>query len=155
MGAPFDNLVSFINCHFDPTARQGCDACIHLNVWDFQVYNLLHKDHRLMFEGAVLVNCIALCWGPFASNDNNAKTVIKANIVEDMHDISNQLGVDYSYFADSAYPQSWYIVAILKCPQEGCSQLSSAACSMPSWLGSTYQLIICSWRSTSDVQHCK
>ncbi len=52
-------------------------------------------------------------------NDNDAKTVIKANIVEDMSDISIELGVDYLCFIDSAYPQSKYLAAILKCQQGG------------------------------------
>ena len=68
MGALFDNLISFVDGHFDPTARPGGDACVNKNVWDFQVYNQLHKDHGLMFQGAVLVNGFAMCWGPYGGN---------------------------------------------------------------------------------------
>jgi hypothetical protein len=122
-GAPFDNLVSFVDGHFDPTARPGGDACVSTNVWDFQVYNALHKDHGLMFQGLVLVNGFAMCWGPFGGNEADAKTIVQANIIEDLHSISGELGVTYSHFADSAYPQSRYMHAILKCPAGG--QLSA------------------------------
>ncbi len=63
MGAPFDNLISFVDGHFDPIARPTGDACVHCNLWDYQVYNPLHKDHGIMFQGAVLVYCTVL--GPF------------------------------------------------------------------------------------------
>ncbi len=61
MGAPFDNLISFVDGHFDPIARPTGDACVHRNLWDYQMYNPLHKDHGIMFQGAVLVNWITLC----------------------------------------------------------------------------------------------
>ncbi len=88
-----------------------------------QVYNELHKDHGLMFQGLVLVNGFAMCWGPFGGNEADAKTIVQANIIEDLHSISNELGTTYSHFADSAYPQSSYMHAILKCPAGG--QLSA------------------------------
>jgi len=36
MGAPFHNLISFIDGHFDSTARPGGDTCVNKNVWDYQ-----------------------------------------------------------------------------------------------------------------------
>ena len=125
MGAPYDNLVSFVDGHFDATARPGGDACVNRNVWDYQMYNPLHKDHGIMYQGLIHVNCIAMCFGPFAGNDHDAKTVHWANIITDMHEISQELGSVYSHFADSAYPQSRYMQVIQKAPQGG--QLSRAA----------------------------
>ena len=125
IGAPYDNLVSFVDRHFDRTARPMGDGCVNLNVKDFHVYNHLHKDHGLMFQGLVLVNGMAMCWGPFAGSANDANTVIQANIVSDMADISTQLGETFSHFADSAYPQSRYMQCIQKCPAGG--KLSQAA----------------------------
>ena len=125
MGAPFDNLVSFVDGHFDATARPGGDACVNLNLWDFQMYNPLHKDHGIMYQGVILVNGIAMCFGPYAGNDHDAKTVHWANLIVDMHDISEELGTTFSHFADSAYPQSRYMQVIQKAPNGG--QLSRSA----------------------------
>jgi hypothetical protein len=125
MGAPYDNLVSFVDGHFDPTARPGGDACVWQNVWDYQVYNPLHKDHGLMYQGVVLVNGIALCFGPYAGNDNDAKTVVQANLIQVMHEIAGEMGMVFSHFADSAYPQGRYMQVIQKCPLGG--QLSQSA----------------------------
>jgi hypothetical protein len=116
MGAPYDNLVSFVDGHFDPTARPGGDACVRRNLWDYQMYNPLHKDHGVMFQGLILVNGIAMCFGPYAGNDNDAKhtkTVVWAGLIETMHTISQQLGRTFSHFADSAYPQSRYMQVIV------------------------------------------
>lgn len=119
MGAPFDNLISFVDGHFDPTARPGGDACWNLNVKDYQVWNHLHKDHGLMYQGLCLVNGWCMCWGPFRGPENDAKTVIVAGIIEDLHAICQELGVTFSHFADSAYTRSRYMQAILKNPVGG------------------------------------
>ncbi len=125
MGAPYHNLISFVDGHFDPTARPTGDACAGVNLWDYQMYNPLHKDHGIMYQGLVLVNGIAMCWGPFAGNDNDAKTVMMASIIEDLKHICDEMGVTFSHFADSAYPQGRYMQAIQKCPAGG--QLSQQA----------------------------
>ncbi len=93
MGAPYDNLDSFVDGHCNPTARPGGDACVWRNVWDYQVYNPLHKDHGIMYQGVVLVNCIALCFRPYACNDNDAKTVVQANLIQVMHEIAGEMGM--------------------------------------------------------------
>ena len=72
-----------------------------------------------MYQGLILVNGIAMCFGPFAGNDHDAKTVHWANIITDMHDISQELGSVYSHFADSTYPQSRYMQVIQKALQGG------------------------------------
>jgi len=72
-----------------------------------------------MFQGLVLVNGWAMVWGPFRGNANDAKSVIKADIIEDLKKICDEIGVTYSHFADSAYPVSRYMQAILKNPAGG------------------------------------
>jgi len=119
MGAPYDNLISFVDSHFDPSVRPGGDGCARLNLKDYQCYNILHKGHWLMFQGLVLVNGWAMVWGPFRGNANDAKSVIKADIIEDLKKICDEIGVTYSHFADSAYPVSRYMQAILKNPAGG------------------------------------
>ena len=119
MGAPFDNLVSFVDGHFDPTCRPGGDGCRHLMPKDYHMYNPLHKDHGIMFQGAVMVNGLSLCWGPFGGNDNDAKTVEWAGVTEQMRAISNELGEDFSNFSDSAYTQNRFMQCIQKCPAGG------------------------------------
>ena len=115
MGAPFDNLVAFVDGHFDPMARPGGDGNVRYGPKDYHMFNHLHKDHGIMFQGAVMVNGLALGWGPYGGNENDARTVDKAGITEMMRAISMELGVDYSNFADSAYTQNRYMQCIQKC----------------------------------------
>ncbi len=77
-----NNLMLFVDGHFDPTERPGGNGCIFPNLWDFQMYNPLHKGHWIMYQGVILVNCVALCFSPYAGNDNNAKTLIWAGIIQ-------------------------------------------------------------------------
>ena len=119
MGAPFHNLIAFVDGHFDHTARPGGDGCVRRNLKDYQVYNHLHHDHGLMFQGLVLVNGWCMCWGPWRGAMHDAKTVVKAEIIQDLHAICQELGEEYSHFADSAYPRSRYMQTILKQPPGG------------------------------------
>ena len=106
MGEQFDNHISFVDSHFDPSARPGGDGCVGVNLHDYQTYSILHKGHGLMFQGLVFVNGWGMVWGPFRGSEHDVKTCIKADIITDLRAICDQLGVLYSHFADSAYPVS-------------------------------------------------
>ncbi len=119
MGCPYHNLIGFFDGHFDPTARPGGDACRGLNLHDFQTYSFLHGDHGLMYQGCVLGNGMAMCWGPYLGKDHDAKTYVWTGAAEDLHAISEELGTVYSFFADSAYPRGRYMQVIIKSPAGG------------------------------------
>jgi hypothetical protein len=43
LGAPFDNLIGFVDGKLVPTARTGGNGCVFLNLHDFQTYSGLHR----------------------------------------------------------------------------------------------------------------
>ncbi len=77
MGAPFDNLVSFVDCHLTPQQEQAVMLAFTTMSGIPKSTISCTKTTGSCFKGALLVNSIA----QFASNYNDAKTVIKANIV--------------------------------------------------------------------------
>ncbi len=82
-----------------------------------------------MYQGLVFVNRIAPCFGQYAGNDNDAKTVMWGGIVQllhNHHDVAIEAGMNFSRSTDSVYPAGRYMQVIQKCQQGG--QLSQTAC---------------------------
>jgi len=57
----------------------------------------------------VLPNGIALCWGPWRGSTHDATMLLESGLLEDLSQASEDLGLRYSAFADSAYPRSAFV----------------------------------------------
>jgi hypothetical protein len=81
---------------------------------DYQLYSWLNDAHGYMYQACVFPNGMTMCWGPFLGKDHDAKTLYWTNVMTDIANIAVELGRIYSFFADSAYPRSRHMQAILK-----------------------------------------
>jgi len=118
-GCPFDNLVFFIDGHFQPTCRPGGEACVNLNLEDFQTFAGKERLHGLKYQAAVLPNGMALVWGPWRGVFHDATMFARSGILGDMEEIAVDQGQDFCGFGDSAYPLHRFLHRILKGPATG------------------------------------
>ena len=44
LGCPHDNIVMFVDGHFQPTCRPGGDGCVNLNLFDYQTFLCKERD---------------------------------------------------------------------------------------------------------------
>jgi hypothetical protein len=51
LGAPFENLIYFVDGKLVPTTRPGGNDCVFLNLHDFQTYSGLHRRHGYSYQG--------------------------------------------------------------------------------------------------------
>ena len=117
LGAPFDNLIGFVDGKLVPTARPGGNGCVFLNLHDFQTYSGLHRRHGYSFQGLVLPNGIALAWGPYVGSEADSNKLRKSRLLDDMREICSDLGQTYMFFGDSAYASHQYFEHVIRNPQ--------------------------------------
>ena len=118
-GCPFENIVMFVDGHFQPTCRPGGLGCINLNLEDFQTFAGKERLHGLKYQAAVMPNGLALVWGPWRGVFHDATMFARSGILEDLEQIAEELGEDFSCFGDSAYPLNRFVQRILKGPATG------------------------------------
>ena len=117
MGAPFDNVVGFVDGKLVATARPGGNGCVFLNLHDFQTYSGLHRRHGYSYQGLVFPNGIAMAWGPFVGSEADSNKLRKSRLLDDMREICNDLGHTYLFFGDSAYASHQYFEHVIRNPQ--------------------------------------
>jgi hypothetical protein len=117
MGAPFDNLIGFLDGKLVPTARPGGNGCVFLNLHDFQTYSGLHRRHGYSYQGLVLPNGVALAWGPYVGSEADSQKLRKSRLLDNMRDICDDLGETYMFFGDSAYASHKYFEHVIRNPQ--------------------------------------
>ena len=118
-GCPFKNLVAFFDGHFQPTTRPGGQGCVNMNLEDFQTFAGKERMHGLKYQSAVLPNGLALVWGPWRGVFHDSTMFSRSGVLQDLEDISRELGQDFIAFGDSAYPLNRYMQRILKGPATG------------------------------------
>eukprot|EP00960_Hanusia_phi_P064676 765869-Hanusia_phi.AAC.1 len=114
MGCPHDNIVMFLDGHFDPTCRPGGEGCVNMNLNDYETFAGKERLHGLKYQGAILPNGMALCWGPWLGTVHDATMLMQSGLLEQLSAASDQLGRQYCAFSDSAYPASCFIEKIQK-----------------------------------------
>ena len=117
LGAPFENLIGFVDGKLVPTARPGGNGCVFLNLHDFQTYSGLHRRHGYSYQGLVLPNGIALAWGPYVGSEADSNKLRKSRLLDDMSEICADLGETYMLFGDSAYASHRYFEHVIRNPQ--------------------------------------
>jgi hypothetical protein len=117
LGAPFDNLIGFVDGKFVPTARPGGNGCVFLNLHDFQTYSVLHRRHGYSYQDLVLPNGIALVWGPYVGSEADSQKLRKSRLLDDMREICDDLGETYMFFGDIAYANLKYFEHVIRNPQ--------------------------------------
>ena len=118
-GCPFDNLVMFVDGHFQPTCRPGGEGCVNLNMEDYQTYAGKERLHGLKYQATVLPNGCALVWGPWRGVFHDATMFSRSGLLQDLEEIAIEEGQEFAGFGDSAYPLNSFFQHILKGPATG------------------------------------
>ena len=123
-GCVHDNLVCFFDGHFQGTCRPGGDANRSLTLWDFQTFSGKEHMHGLKFQAGVMPNGIAVCWGPWRGTQHDATMFAKTGVLEQLEEVSGELGEDFAGFGDSAYSLNRFMARILKpLPEQSLTRL--------------------------------
>jgi hypothetical protein len=66
-GGLFENIVCFIDCHFQPVSRSGRHSTVHGGIRQLLLWNSYYKSHGLKYltYGILIVDC------PFNSKEHN------------------------------------------------------------------------------------
>lgn len=118
-GCPFDNLVGMFDGHLVATCRPGGDACVGLNMWDFQTFAGKERLHGLKYQACVLPNGLCVVWGPWRGTAADAAMFYETGALDALAQAQEELGETYCGFGDSAYPIHRHMQRILKAPPEG------------------------------------
>ena len=113
-GCPFDCLVAIFDGHFQPTCRPGGDACVYVNLKDYQTFAGKERLHGVKYQCAVMPNGMAMVWGPWRGTVHDATAFYQTGVLDALGEVADELGRDYIGFGDSAYPLHRFMQHILK-----------------------------------------
>lgn len=119
-GCPHDNLVGFADGTDQFVCRSiGPKGGQRFNIYQRSNYSAKKKRHALVWQDVLLVNGLNSIWGPYAGRHHDAGIVDHTGLLDDLADVSKDLGVDYAVFGDAAYPLTRHCFPACKAPK-GC-----------------------------------
>jgi hypothetical protein len=117
-GCPHDNLVGFVDGNDQFICRTlGPGGKRRLNLYQRSNYSLKKKRHALLWQNTLLVNGLTTVEGPYAGRHHDAGVLHHTSLIQDLKDISEELGSKYAVFGDAAYPLTAHCFPACKAPK--------------------------------------